>query len=147
MKNKSYDQGQNRYIETGSFEGSLQVIDIQSPKKATTGQWTFSTANYYKITLSQLLPNREVRIYTVEPSKGIKTWRKWHKVIKEYHKGVIVELTGRFKIASEKHKRTLLSANSSSFSITDTYTEEQYAEGLQSLTGKEIPAEPDVFDK
>lgn len=147
MKNKGYDQGQNRYIEGGSFRGSLQVIDIQEPKKATTGQWTFSTASFYKITLSQLLPNGEVRMYVVEPSKGIKTWRKWYKVIKEYHKGNIVEVSGTFKIASEKHKRILLSATKSSFSITDTYTEQEYTRGLELLTGKEIPIEPDVFDK
>lgn len=147
MKNKSYDQGQNRYIEGGTFSGSLQVIDIQEPKKATTGQWTFSTASYYKVTLSKLLPTGEVHLYTIEPSKGSKTWRKWYKVIKEFHKGHIVELTGKFKIASEKHKRTLLSATKSSFTITDTYTEEEYAKGLEMLTGKEIPVQPELFDK
>ena len=146
MNNKGYNNGQNRYIEGGHFKSVLQVVDVQAPRLSVTGGWTYSTAHFHKITLSECLPDGEFKLYTVEPSKGITTWNKWKNVIQQFNKGLVVELTGKWKIASNNHKHPLLSTKSN-FSITDSYTEEHYAKCLEALTGKEIPVEPDIFDK
>jgi hypothetical protein len=149
MNNKGYNKEQNRYIEGKDFRAILQVIDVQSPKLSSGGTWTYSSANYYDITLCKFVDFNEqskpdFQLYSIQVAKGISTWKKWEKVIKEFNKGNVPELTGNFHCFKADGKRHMLSAKSK-FSMTDIQTHTAFEQGLEKWLNVELPVEPDII--